>query len=398
MKAQPLAGVRVLEIGAYISAPYAGLFLASLGAEVVKVEPPEGEPFRRSDQNRSPYFIQYNSGKKSVAINLKSKTGRELVKALLPKFDVLIENMRPGKMAALGLGEDTCREINPGLIYASISGFGSGGPWMERPAYDTIGQSMGGIYSIMNDANHRRLTGTCIADLITGINSTMGILAALVGRERSADRVGALVETSLLEAVSTLTVDALTLAFETGEDPVRDSRHPQAQNFCLDTSDGGGISLHLSSSQKFWVALARMIGREDLINDPRFRTYDDRRVPEHYAELVQIMEEAFAKRPRAEWEKLLLEADVPFAPVLTLHEMTAHEQTRWLELMGPNVNGVPMLRAPWRFDGTRPARSDQTAYVGEHTLEVLREVCSASDLEALVAAGDVVVAAHSAAE
>ena len=398
MKAQPLAGIRVLEIGAYISAPYAGLFLASLGAEVVKIEPPEGEPFRRNDQNRSPYFIQYNSGKKSVAINLKSKTGRELVKALLPKFDVLIENMRPGKMAGLGLGEDICREINPGLVYASISGFGSGGPWMERPAYDTIGQSIGGIYSIMNDANHRRLTGTCIADLITGINSTMGILAALVGRERSADRCGALVETSLLEAVSTLTVDALTLAFETGEDPVRDSRHPQAQNFCLDTSDGGGISMHLSSSQKFWVALARMIGREDLISDPRFRTYDDRRVPENYVELVQIMEDAFAKRTRAEWEKLLLEADVPFAPVLTVREMTEHEQTRWLQLMGPDVNGVPMLRAPWRFDGTRPARSDQTAYVGEHTLEVLREVCSESDLEALLATGDVVATAHSAAE
>src|SRR5438874_2208158 len=119
MKAQPLAGIRVLEVGAYISAPYAAVFLASLGAEVVKVEPPEGEAFRRGDQNRSAYFIQYNSGKKSIAINLKSTSGLALVKSLLPRYDVLIENMRPGKMAALGLGEEVCRAINPGLIYAS---------------------------------------------------------------------------------------------------------------------------------------------------------------------------------------------------------------------------------------------------------------------------------------
>ncbi|GAA4353680.1 CaiB/BaiF CoA-transferase family protein [Variovorax defluvii] len=395
MKAQPLAGIRVLEVGAYISAPYAGVILASLGAEVVKVEPPEGEAFRRGEGNRSAYFIQYNSGKKSVAVNLKSKAGVSLVKSLVPRFDVLIENMRPGKMAALGLGEAACRELNPGLIYASISGFGSGGPWVDRPAYDTIGQSIGGIYSIMNDAHDRRLTGTCIADLITGISSAMGVLAALLGRERSPDRTGTLMETSLLEAMSTLTIDAMTQAYETDTDPVRNSRHPQAQNFCLETADGGGITMHLSVSQKFWRALARVIGREDLIDDPRYRTYDDRRVPAHYEELVRIVKEAFAKRPRSEWERLLTEEDVPFAPVLTMHEVAEHEQTRWLELMGPTVCGLPMVRPPWRFDGARPARSELRAEVGEHTHEVLREVCSESELKALAAAGDIVIAAAS---
>ena len=393
MKSQPLAGIRVLEIGAYISAPYAGVFLASLGAEVVKIEPPEGEAFRRDDENRSPYFVQYNTGKKSVAINLKSKSGIGLVKSLLPRFDVLIENMRPGKMTALGLGESDCRAINPRLVYSSISGFGSGGPWVDRPAYDTIGQSIGGFYSIMNDAHPRRLTGTCIADLITGITAAMGILAALLGRERSSDGEGSLVETSLIEAVSTLTVDALTQAYELGEDPVRSSRHPQAQNFCLETADGGSITMHLSSSQKFWAALARVVGREDLISDPRYSTYDARRVPQHYGELVRIMEEAFRKRPRGEWEEILAEADVPFAPVLTMHEFVAHPQTQWLELMGPKVGGLPMLRSPWRFDGERPQRSDHAALVGEHTREVLADVCSDADLEKLVASGEVRMAA-----
>lgn len=392
MKTLPLAGIRILEIGAYISAPYGGLILASLGAEVVKIEPPEGEAFRRGDDNRSPYFIQYNTGKKSVAVNLKTKTGVSLVKSLIPKFDVVIENMRPGKMNALGLSERACREINPQLVYASISGFGSGGPWVNRPAYDSIGQSMGGIYSIMNDAQKGRLTGTCIADLITGLTSAMGILVALLGRERHPSREGSLMETSLLEAMSTLTVDALTQAFETGEDPVRSSRHPQAQNFLLQTADGGGIVMHLSSSQKFWAALARVIGREDLVNDPRFSTYDARRVREHYEEIVQIMEKAFIQKPRSEWEELLIKADVPFAPVLTMHEVVEHEQTKWLDLHGSKVQGLPMLRAPWRFNGERPQRSEHAAHVGEHTRDVLREICTDSQIDELVESGDVVIA------
>lgn len=392
MKAKPLAGIRILEIGAYISAPYAGGILESLGAEVVKIEPLEGEAFRRGEDNRSPYFIQYNTGKKSVALNLKSASGLATVKRLIPKFDVLIENMRPGKMAALQLGEQDCRALNPQLIYTSISGFGSGGPWMSRPAYDTIGQSMGGIYSIMNDADNRRLTGTCMADLITGINSAMGILAALLGRERHPQREGTLVETSLLEAISTLTVDAMTQAFDTGEDPERSTRHPHAQNFCLQTADGGGITMHLSVSQKFWRSLARVIGREELIEDPRFITYDDRRVPEHYQELVRIMAEAFVQRPRSEWEQMLTAADVPFAPVLTMHEVVSHEQTEWLQLYGPKVGNLPMARMPWRFDGQRPERSDHPAHVGEHTRDILREIYSEEEVEQMIASGHAMAA------
>jgi len=384
MKSKPLAGIRVLEVGAYISAPYAGVILQSLGAEVVKIEPLEGEAFRRGEDNRSPYFIQYNTGKKSVALNLKSERGLETIRNLVPRFDVLIENMRPGKMASLHLSEAECRSLNPKLIYTSISGFGSGGPLMNRPAYDTMGQSMGGIYSIMNDAGNRRLTGTCIADLITGVNSAMGILAALLGRERDVKRQGMHVETSIIEAMSTLTIDALTQAFEIDDDPVRNTRHPHAQNFCLETADGRAITMHLSVSQKFWRALARVIEREDLIDDPRFRTYDDRRVPKHYEELVRIMAAAFIQRPRAEWEHILSDADVPFAPVLTMHEVAEHEQTKWLNLHGPKVGDLPMIRPPWRFDGERPTRSDHPAHVGEHTREILKEIYNEQEIDELL--------------
>ena len=198
-------------------------------------------------------------------------------------------------------------------------------------------------------------------------------------------------ETSLHEAISLLTIDAMTHAYDNDFDPVRTSRHPQAQNFCLDCADGGAITMHLSVTQKFWGNLARLIGRPELVDDPRFLSYDDRRVPEHYAELVRIMEDAFRLKPRAEWERLLAEADVPFAPVLTMHEVAEHEQTQWLGLMGPTVAGLPMVRPPWRFDGARPERSALRARVGEHTREVLREICSEDDIDALIVAGDVAV-------
>src|ERR687885_495737 len=138
----PLTGIRVLELGAYISGPYAAAILGALGADVVKVEPPNGgDPFRRSIENDSLYFVQYNAGKRSIAVDLKRPEGIELVKALLPRFDVLIENSRPGKTASLGLGPEVCKAINPRLIYSSVSGFGDGGPLRDRAAYDSIGQS-----------------------------------------------------------------------------------------------------------------------------------------------------------------------------------------------------------------------------------------------------------------
>ena len=154
--ATPLKGIRVLELGAYISGPYAGSLLASLGADVVKVEAPSGDAFRRGVGTESHYFVQYNAGKRSIAVNLKDPRGVELIRSMLPQFDVFIENSRPGKTEQLGLGPELCRQINPRLIYSSASGFGDGGEWRDRAAYDSIGQSIGGFYSVMSEAGKRR--------------------------------------------------------------------------------------------------------------------------------------------------------------------------------------------------------------------------------------------------
>ncbi len=383
MAHKPLQGIRVLEIAAYISGPYAGAILASLGAEVVKIEPPGGEAFRRNDGNRSAYFVQYNVGKKSVALDLKAAPAIEAIKATLPRFDVLIENMRPGKMNQLGLGADICRAIKPRLVYTAVSGFGSGGPLVDRPAYDSIGQSIGGLYSIMNDPGDVRLTGTCMADLITGINVALGILAALVGCPGAGGR-GVHIETSVMEAVSTLTIDALTQGFDEGLDPVRQTRHPQAQNFCLRTASGDSITMHLSSSEKFWRALLRATGRDDLLADPRFTRFQDRVIPEHYFIIKGIMEAEFIRHPRDEWERRLTAADVPYAPALTIREVARHPQMEWLGMMDESDNGRALVRAPWRFDGTRPERDHHAPHVGEHTREVLTELLGADAVAALI--------------
>lgn len=392
MERRPLDGIRVLEIAAYISGPYAGSFLSALGAEVVKVEPPEGEAFRRDEGIRSPYFVQYNAGKKSIAVDLKTADGVMLIQSLLPRFDVLIENMRPGKLASLGLGADTCRQLNDRLIYVSVSGFGSGGPLVNRPAYDSMGQALGGFYTVMNDPGDVRLTGTCIADLISGINVAMGILAGLAGRERAPGRAGMSIETSVFEAVSTLTIDAMTQAFEINQDPVRETRHPQAQNFCLRTASGDSIVLHLSSSEKFWRALLRAIGHEELLDDPRFRRFPDRMVPGHFVEIKHILEQAFAQRSRSEWERLLTEYDVPYAPALTMREVAAHPQTQWLELLERPAEKQVLVHPPWRFDGRRMRRRASVPHVGEHTREVLGAIRSKEELDALIANGTIFTA------
>ncbi|MFA3879457.1 CaiB/BaiF CoA transferase family protein [Streptomyces sp. MMCC 100] len=393
MQHKPLNGIRILEFGGYISAPYASSLMCALGAEVVKVERPgTGEDFRRHKNDRSPYFIQYNAGKRSLAVDLKDPRGVELVKTLVPRFDVVLENMRAGKLAALGLSREECAELRPDLVYASVTGFGNGGPLARRPAYDTMGQAFGGLYSLLSDAGSAQLSGTILADLITGLSTATGVLAALVGR--NATGAGQHMETSVMEAASTLIADAISQYFEDGaQDPSRQSRHPQAQNFCLKTASGEDIAIHLSSSQKFWHCLLDALNRPDLAEDPRFAAYPERE--RNYFELVEIVKAEFLTRPADEWEKRLTDADVPFAPVLTMSGFIQHPQTEWLELVEAEDNGVSLLRPPWRFEGTRPDRGGVAPRVGQHTREVAGEVYDDAHVEELLAEGILFADSHS---
>jgi crotonobetainyl-CoA:carnitine CoA-transferase CaiB-like acyl-CoA transferase len=382
---KPLTGIRILEFGGYISGPYATSILCALGAEVVKVEKPDGgDDFRRNANDKSPYFIQYNAGKKSLAVDLKDAEGVSLVRDLVPHFDVIVENMRPGKLAALGLGAEDCHDLRADIVYTSLSGFGEGGPLAGRPAYDTIGQALGGAYTLLGDDGEPQLSGMIVGDIVTALATATGVLAALVGRLTTGS--GQHVQTSIMEAMSALTADSLTQYFENGyESPSRQSRHPQAQNFCLLTSSGEAIAVHLSSSQKFWRGMATAIGRPELSEDPRFATYKDRVA--NYIELAELVYPIFRERPAQEWEQLLTINDVPFAPVLTIEGVLRHPQTQWLELIEPERNGVSLVRPPWRFDGERPHRNADAPRLGQDTRELAGEVCSEEQLAKLLDAG-----------
>lgn len=385
MQNKPLTGIRVLEFGGYIAAPYATSILAALGADVVKVERPvTGEDFRRGMNDQSPYFIQYNGGKRSLAVDLKTPEGIALVKELIPKFDVIVENIRPGKMDALGLGKSDCALLRPDLVYVSVTGFGNGGPLAQRPAYDMIGQAFGGIISVLSDAGNMGATGTCLADLVTGLSTATGVMAALVGRARTSGAQH--VETSIAEAVSAITVDAVTQLFENPlVDPSRQTRHPQALTFCLKTAGPEFITVHVSSSQKFFESLIQAIEHPELKDDPRFATYTAR--VEHYFELAPIIAEAFLTKPAAEWERRLIECDVPFSPVNTISQLRTDPQMQWLDLYEPERNGVTQVRPPWRFDGVRPARDVPAPKVGQHSRELAAEVYGAAQIDHLIDEG-----------
>jgi crotonobetainyl-CoA:carnitine CoA-transferase CaiB-like acyl-CoA transferase len=383
---RPLSGIRVLDLGSFIAGPYAAEIMAMLGADVVKIEPTiGGDPFRRGEGTGSPYFVQANAGKRSLAVNLKAPEGRDLVKALLPNFDVFIENSRPGVMERLGLGADVVRTINPSIIYASASGFGDGGPWRDRAAYDTMGLSMSGFLSLMSDKGEFQLAGTCIGDLTTGLVSALGIVSALVGREISPDRQGAELKTSLLEAMTTMTIDALTQMFETGERPHRESRHPAANSFCPRTADGSSIAVHLSSPQKFWLAFLKAMDNPAFGDDPRFSTYADRRA--NYFELRPLVEAEFLKHSKEEWERRLIEADVPFAPIVSVDELPDNEQMKWLDMFEPERNGQRLVRAPWRINGERPGKPTWAPNIGAHTRELALEVLNPEVVDALIVKG-----------
>jgi crotonobetainyl-CoA:carnitine CoA-transferase CaiB-like acyl-CoA transferase len=384
MQHRPLEGIRILEIGGYIALPYGTSMLCALGAEVVKIERPVvGEDFRRRQNNKSPYFRQYNTGKRSLAVDLKTQEGVDLVKSLIPHFDVVLENLRPGKVVAMGLGPQECRALRPDLVYGSVTGFGSTGPLANRPAYDTIGHAFGGLYSIFGDEENPQLAGGLCADLITGITTCAGVLAALVGRLKSGQPQH--MQTSIMEAVSVLTADSMGVWFEQGADPSRTSRHPQAQNFCLATASGEYIAVHLSSSQKFWGALCRSMDRLDLLEDPKFGEYRPREA--NYFELVPIVAAEFLKRPYSEWEEVLTANDVPFAPVLSMSGYREHPQVEHLQMFEPQDDGMPLVRPPWTFGGQRPDRAGSAPRVGGDSRAVAAEVLSDDQIDDLVAAG-----------
>lgn len=387
-----LEGVRVVESANFITGPYAGMLLADLGAEVIKVEKPgDGDPFRQfQGGSYSPHFQTYNRNKKSLTLDVTTDAGRAVLGELVDGADVFIENFRPGVAARLGIDARELRRRNPRLVHCSITGFGPDGPYRHRPSYDTVGQALSGSLSLYMDADNPRIPGGVFSDGLTGMYAGYGILGALVERARTG--VGRAVETNMLESTMAFMSEPFVNYLGSGEVPGPYRRTRVSQSYAFRCEDGKALIIHLSLPEKFWRSLVTAVGREDLATDARFDTREKRL--ERYWQLNDVLAEVFATKSRSHWLAALEEHDVPFAPVYTLDEVVDDPQVAHLgtvyQARHPSEGLVRGIRSPVWYDYDRGGDVVAPPTLGQHTDEVLTSIGLSPERIAELRAGGVV--------
>lgn len=382
----PLSGITVIEAGSYVAIPFAGQLLADLGAQVIKIERPGGDPYRGGgpDNYRSS-FRAVNRSKKSVIVDITKPEGRQVFRKLAAKADVVIENNRAGYMDKLGLGYDELGKLNARLVYCSVTGFGTSGPYRDRPSFDTVGQAMSGLLSLYIDPQRPRLAGAAIADQVTAMYACYGSLAALMQRERTGK--GCRVETSMLAAGLSFSEMWFTGFKADKAVPGLYERSSASQSFAFRASDAKLLVIHLSSRPKFWESLLVAIDSPQLGADPRFSTRPNRIA--NYEALRVELAAIFERRPRSHWMTALADNGVPFAPIYSFDQIESDPQVQhmdlFLELKHPRADPTAMVKRPVRLDGdTGHAEAFAPPLLGEHTNEVLKQFgYSEAELEAL---------------
>jgi len=355
MTARPLAGVTVLEMGTFITGPAAGMLLADMGADVIKVEQPgTGDPFRSfKGELYSPHFQTYNRGKRSITIDPKNPEDLAVLDRLVEDADVFIQNFRPGVAGRLKVDAERLQAINPRLVYASISGFGSEGPERDRPAFDTVAQAASGFLRLLVNPEHPRVVGPAIADAMTGFYTALGILAAL--NERHVTGKGRVVETSMFEAMCHFNLDDFTHLLSADQVMGPYSRPHVSQSYVFQCADGKWLALHMSSPPKFWENLATAVGVPDMLERPEFASREARIA--HYEDVVAFLAPIFAQQPRDHWTAELTRLEVPNSPVYDTTEVLATEQAKVLGIEVSDPDGPKgtfrTIRFPVSFDGAR---------------------------------------------
>jgi crotonobetainyl-CoA:carnitine CoA-transferase CaiB-like acyl-CoA transferase len=367
MSTQPaLAGIRVLEQGTFITGPCAGMMLADLGADVIKIESPEGDPYRTYQGGQySPHFQAYNRNKRSLALDMKLKSDCALFERLAAEADVYIQNFRPGTAERLGAGVARLQGLNPRLVYCSISGFGSSGPYSDRPSYDSVAQALSGFLSVVVDNRRPQFLGPALADAITGMYASQGILAALVQRGRSGR--GSHVEISMLEAMAHFAVEPFAAFFALGETPTSADRPRLAQAYILRTADSRLIAIHLSSLEKFWQGLVAALDAPELKEDPRFNPRE-RRIAEYETLRVEL-DTRFARQPLEHWVRRLQAEDVPYAPVNLIDDVVRDPQVEHLGIVVPIDSphtATRAVRPAAQFDGLRARSVSAAPLLNQH--------------------------------
>ncbi|MCK9513001.1 MAG: CoA transferase [Pigmentiphaga sp.] len=373
-----LHGIRILDLTQMVAGPLCTLLLGDMGADVIKVEPPEGESARHIGVNRpggeSDYYLSMNRNKRGVVLDLKTADGIAALKALAAQVDVLVENFRPGTMERLGLGFEMLRQTNPGLIYCGLSGFGSDGAYRDRPALDPVIQAMSGLMQLTGTPDSGPLkTGLLMSDFVPPLFGAIGILGALRAREQTG--IGQRVEVSMLDATVFSMVPREQFYFSTGRTPERlGNAHFQLAPWNTYATQDERYVMVVAHNDKYWLNLLAAIGREELAQDARFATNADRL--KNRDVLDGLIAESIARHPLDTWLRLLVEADVLFSVVRDFPDVFSDAEIRRTlieSIEHPSVGELELLRTPIRLETHPVSIRRPPPRLGEHTAEVAAE-------------------------
>lgn len=377
----PLAGVRVLDVSQVMAGPYACMLLADLGADVIKIEPPQG-----GDQTRgamgfklkgtdSMGFLNMNRNKRSIALDLKSDSGREVLYKLVAQADILVENYRPGVMKRLRTDYETLSAINPRLVYVSISGFGQTGPWAGRPGFDLMAQAMSGIMSVTGHPDGPPAkAGVPVADIGCALFATYGMLSAYIGAKATGR--GQYVDASLFDSALAFSIWDISEYWGTGREPEQlgTANRMSAPYQAMKAADGHFVMG--ATNQKLWQTLCATLERPDLLDDTRFATVSLRLANRHA--LVESLERSFAQQGCEHWIDRLLAVGIPAGPILSYPEAFESEHGRHrrmrIEIDHPVEGKVPNIGFAVKMGGTPQQVRRAPPLLGQHTAEVLAEL------------------------
>ncbi len=385
--ARPLAGLRVLDLTIFLSGPFGTQILGDLGAEIIKLESPDGDPTRHLPPyfvgDDSAYYLSINRNKRSIALDLKNPEGRALARRLALSCDVIVENFRPGVIDRLGLSYDDLKSEKPGLIWCSISGFGQDGPYRDRPAYDMIVQALSGGMSMTGEPNGPPVrAGIPIGDLAAGMYGVIGVLAALA--ERNTTGIGRRVDISMLDCQMAMLCYQASYHLQAGVVPGRQGRGHDSIPTYRGFTAGDGLDIVITANtERMWLALCEVLELPDLPADPRYLTNADRH--EHRDTLLPVLETAFRKRPAEEWAGLLTKAGIASGVVNTLDRSLSDTQVLHrqmvLDLADTSGHQARVTGNPIKFsDSTEPSYHYPPA-LGADGEAVLRNLLSLDDAE-----------------
>ena len=372
-----LEGFTCIDVSGHVAGPYASSLLGDLGCDIIKVELPKGGDTHRGRNPKyegyGPSFRALNRNKKSVTLDLRQKKGSEILRKLLATADIFLENFRPPTRARLGLDYDELAKLNPKLIHCSISGYGQSGPYRDKPGFDTIGQALSGMMSLVTDLDDPKVAGVSFVDHTAGIFAAHGIMAALLARAKTGK--GQFIDVSLLQ-VAIAFIESHVADYLNGGEAVSRENFPKGRIYSLLDCEGRPFMVHLSSHNQAWEGLLRAGELDNLIGDPRFATNKHR--TDRHDEIVQLLRAQFRTNEREYWLARLDAHQIPHAPINTIAEVFDNPQIKHLgipkKITHPKMGTSNLVGSPINMSATPPQFFRAAPLLGEHTHEVMAQL------------------------